>query len=264
MQLWWQQREVSSSSAKTARFVAEVAEGGSDDENIAQDAFGALQKRVRVTSGTSADTDTIQLNLGKFSGNFSFYATSSYAAHADVASLLFLRKGAKAEDDDDDLFKLMWGTQKISSTTSGASTADGAGSENEVKAAKKRKTTRAKTEKKAGEAEGDADATSNIRIIMPNTSAKRTAAEGKELDKAEALVLQAKQLQLQFEDPRNTNQVTLAKVNSIMDKLESRLADPSKSFLEMIREQGPGCRAETVWQSLDDAKGHYRQHRRVC
>ena len=85
-------------------------------------------------------------------------------------------------------------------------------------------------------------------------SGRKNAGETKELDKSEALVLQATQLKHQLEDARSVMQVSLSKCSSLNEKVETRLQEATPVFVELIRAQGPGCRAETVWQSLKDCK----------
>ena len=49
-------------------------------------------------------------------------------------------------------------------------------------------------------------------------------------------------------------QLSLSKATSLLEKLETRLSESTALFVDMIRSQGPGCRAEIVWQQLKDRK----------
>ena len=86
-------------------------------------------------------------------------------------------------------------------------------------------------------------------------SSRKAAAEAKELDKAEALVLSVNQLKGQLGEETSVMQVSLKSVRSLCDKVTVRLnPDGSKLFLDAVKRNGPACRAASVWQSLKDSK----------
>ncbi len=89
---------------------------------------------------------------------------------------------------------------------------------------------------------------------MPGMNSKRVAQLTKELDKAEATCLQMSQLKLQVEDPRQVLQVTVTKTRAALEKICSRLDEGTKTFVDLVKKEGPGCRAEQIWQQLKDGK----------
>ena len=186
----------------------------------------------------------------------------------------FLRKmpGKTGCMEEDEMMALMWGSSSM---------AMGGGSDDEKELpAKKRKQgqgadastggrgRRKTTEASNGIGKGkvQADAASSVDAGASSSSGlfgfaaggakqkKTSATETKDLDKSEALVLQVTQMKLQLEEPRGMSNLSLSKATSLLEKVDARLNDSSKTFLEMIRAQGPGCRAEVVLQSLKDSK----------
>lgn len=188
----------------------------------------------------------------------------------------FLRKGpAKSGGaEEEEIFSMLWGA--------GSSSAFGGGTDEDVDngASKRRKSTKdtAATPKRApkrrtqsggvgpqqvsevastgdGSSNASTFASSAIFNAFLNPAAKKKAgSETKELDRSEAVVLQANQLKLQLQDSNAVMQLSMQKCNQLLEKLDSRLKESTKSFVDMIKSQGPGCRAETVWQNLKDSK----------
>ena len=162
--------------------------------------------------------------------------------------------------EEDELMSLLWGT-------SAANVAAVSDDETE-KETKKKKTgagapaTAARPRQTRAAAKATSDAASSAGDTMTGPGAlftmmkasKKNGNETKDLDKSEALVLQSKQMALQMEDFKTFAQLSLAKASSLLDKIDARLAESSKTFVEMIRLQGPGCRAELTMQSLKDGK----------
>lgn len=58
--------EVSSTSDKTARHVNRIADGGSDDDNAAAEAFEAASKKVRISAVQKDDEISLNLCLSRF------------------------------------------------------------------------------------------------------------------------------------------------------------------------------------------------------
>ena len=85
-------------------------------------------------------------------------------------------------------------------------------------------------------------------------NSKKVTQLTKELDKAEATCLQMSQLKLQVEDSRQVLQVTVVKARAILEKICTRLDEGTKTFVDLIKKEGPGCRAEQIWQQLKDSK----------
>eukprot|EP00435_Cladocopium_sp_Y103_P053714 s191_g17.t1 len=108
----------------------------------------------------------------------------------------------------------------------------------------------------ASSADGTAGPSSLFSFMAGGVGSKKlkSGAETKDLDKSESICLQAQQLKLQLEDSRSFTQVSLTKTSSLLEKIDGRLNESSKTFVELIRVQGPGCRAETVLQNLKDSK----------
>ena len=99
-----------------------------------------------------------------------------------------------------------------------------------------------------------ASASSIWSFSMPGMNSKKVAQLTKELDKAEATCLQMSQLKLQVEDPRQVLQVTVTKTRAALEKICSRLDEGTKTFVDLVKKEGPGCRAEQIWQQLKDGK----------
>ena len=105
---------------------------------------------------------------------------------------------------------------------------------------------------------GGTNSASSIFTAFANTrdpaTRKKQATDTKELDRSEAVVLQANQLKHQIEDSDAVMQLSMSKCTQLLEKIDARLRESSKNFVEMIKAQGPGCRAETVYQSLNQSK----------
>ena len=165
---------------------------------------------------------------------------------------------------------MLWGDQKFSSS----SARDGSDDDAHESALKKRKAGRNRQGKPATcvptldgapeqegcEASSSAGASvpgSGWALALPKSSAagrsKKASQAHKELDKCESLVLQSKQLKTQMEDGRHVMQVTCKRINDLLEKLSSKLNDEATNFyLDLIRSEGAGCRAEGVWQQVKD------------
>ena len=202
-----------------------------DERGEATGAFEHLQKKVRVTSSTNDDGTEITLKLPKSSGT----------------------------TDDDELQALLWG----STTNNSDDEAD----------AKKKRPSSINRNKRTLRAEGRKDdgsgalastatdqSTSNSSdglwgLSMQPSSSKKTHQESRELDKIEAVILQANQMKRQLEDPRTFQQITVVKARAMLDKIDGKKTEEvSRMVLDMIRNEGNGCRASQVWDSLRDAK----------
>ena len=165
-----------------------------------------------------------------------------------------IRKGPKAEDDDDALHALLWGDQKFSSSKA-TSEDDGEGAKKKRKVQRNRNGSTTDPAREDTEAEGVKGSSGSMPAFGRSwTGAKRAAAETREMDKCEACILQVRQLQNQIEDPRTVMQVGVQKVSSCVDKIQTRLDEGTKIFMEVVRQEGQGCRAEQVWQQLKDSK----------
>ena len=184
----------------------------------------------------------------------------------------YLRKGpAKTGGGEEaEWFAMMWGSdQKFSSSTK----ADKAGSDDEQSESgtKKRKAVAVQKGRSRNQKPSDTPAEiQEVELGVTSSAASSTgwnvnfqnppktrkvAQEQKELDKCESLALQANQLKAQMEDGRAVLQVTVKKVNDVLEKIQGKLSeDSTKFFLEIIRIEGAGCRAQGVWQQLKDAR----------
>lgn len=58
--------EVSSTSAKTAKQVTRIADGGSEDDDAAAEAFEAASKKVRISAVQKDDEISLNLYLSRF------------------------------------------------------------------------------------------------------------------------------------------------------------------------------------------------------
>ena len=151
-----------------------------------------------------------------------------------------LRKQPKATGHDEELHSLLWGDCKLMSSTASSSKQQGSDDDAEQTAKKRKVVQRNKSSappsdgkdaKDATHEEGNAAAESTWSLTMPSTTSKRAAAaEGKELDKGEAMVLQVNQLQRLLEDPRTVMQVAVSKASALLDKLAARLEEGTKDF----------------------------------
>ena len=220
--------EVATNSSKTARRVHNVV--GDDDSDVdADEAFESIQKKLRVSASTNAETSEIAL------------------------------KAPKVEDDEDEEFAmLLWGDAMVGSSKAGDKVAEGDGHGEKEPSLKRRPAGKAKARaasSKVAENPDDKAEPSDNQILLGRGTSKKIAAEARELDKGEALVLSAKQLSLQLGDPRQLMNVTLPKINHIIEKVDARLADEStKVFLEIIKREGSQCRAADLWQSLKNTR----------
>ena len=168
--------------------------------------------------------------------------------------------------EEDEIMALMWGS-------SASAMGGGSDDEKDVPVAKKRKQltggasggahARRRTDASKGTSKGtdgasSADGPSGSGGLFGfgngGKPKKGSTVETKDLDKSEALVLQVSQMKLQLEEPRGFANLSLTKATSLLEKVDARLNDSGKLFLELIRAQGPNCRAETVLQSLKDSK----------
>ena len=79
--------------------------------------------------------------------------------------------------------------------------------------------------------------------------------ESRELEKSEAMVLQAQQLRVSLQDPLVTR-FPFTRAVSMKEKVQSRLTEELTGlYMESIRAHGPGSRAAKVW---DDLKTEFR------
>ncbi|CAJ1385825.1 unnamed protein product, partial [Effrenium voratum] len=108
-----------------------------------------------------------------------------------------------------------------------------------------------------GEADaGDADASLgrwSCQLFLQGRAGKVAAAESRELDKSETIILLAQQMKNALEDSRQIMGVTVSKASAMKDKVEARLSEDSTKLLsETIRREGTSCRAAVIWQNLKD------------
>ncbi len=209
---------MATTSTKSARRVKEI-DAGSDSEG-ANEAFEAAQKKLRVAGSTNEDGEV---------------------------SL----KCPKTENEDDEEFaRMLWGDSKMTGQSSSSKPDD------EEPDTKKRRVpgiNRNRANPKSLEVE-EGEGENKPLFTMQRGNSKKIAAEARELDKSEALVLQCQQLKHQIQDPRSVMQVTIAKVSAMLEKLNSRLTeDATKVLVDIIKVEGSSSRASTVWQSLKDA-----------
>eukprot|EP00435_Cladocopium_sp_Y103_P023439 s2217_g5.t1 len=241
--------EVSSTSSKTAKQISKVAEGGSSDDDAAAEAFEQASKKLRVTA--SSKDDEISLSL------------------CPVELLCCMKVPGKTGPEDDELMSMLWGGD--SSVGGGGAVSDDETAGPSKKKAKvagaggtsARARRQTAPEPKAAstpssavsEAGGSEASHTAFAFQVGGQSKKNAAAETRELDKSESLVLLANQLKLQVEDGRGgVMQLSYSKATSLLEKLETRLSESTALFVDMIKSQGPGCRAETVWHQLKDCK----------
>lgn len=179
---------------------------------------------------------------------------------------------AKTGSEDDELMSMLWGDSSCLGGGGGGSdddtaqpkkkakvggTASGSSRSRRATAGDSKSTNANAAPSGAASEAGGSDAASGtvFAFQVGGQSKKNAAAETRELDKSEGLVLQANQLKFQVEDSRGgVMQLSLSKVTSLLEKLETRLGESTTLFVDMIRCQGPGCRAETVWHQLKDCK----------
>ena len=221
--------EVATTSSRGAKRLAELARDDSENEGDAASAFDIVQKKVRVSGST---------------------------AEGDESSEITLKMAGRIEDD------------------TGKTRKEKGASDDEQQAAKRRATLRNKkaaslgnacvgqeVESTGGPAGSNPDSSASTNsgsawaLSGASLSSRKAAAEAKELDKAEALVLSVNQLKGQLGEETSVMQVSLKSVRSLCDKVTVRLnPDGSKLFLDAVKRNGPACRAASVWQSLKDSK----------
>ena len=230
--------EVSTTSSRGAKRLAELARDDSGEEGEAASAFDTVQKKVRV---------------------------SGSVVEGGESSEIALKMPGRVEDDTDELHSILFGDV-------GKTRKEKGGSDDEAHASKRRATVRNKKvvahvnacpedSNGAGAcATSDAAASSTASSSAWNLSgatlsSKKATAEAKELDKAEALVLSVNQLKGQLGEETSVMQVSLKSVRSLCEKATTRLNhDGSKLFLDAVKRNGPACRAASVWQALKDSK----------
>ena len=232
--------EVATTSSRGAKRLAELARDDSENEGDAASAFDIVQKKVRVSGST---------------------------AEGDESSEITLKMAGRIEDDTDELHSILFGDVGKTRKEKGAS-------DDEQQAAKRRATLRNKkaaslgnacvgqeVESTGGPAGSNPDSSASTNsgsawaLSGASLSSRKAAAEAKELDKAEALVLSVTQLKGQLGEETSVMQVSLKSVRSLCDKVTVRLnPDGSKLFLDAVKRNGPACRAASVWQSLKDSK----------
>eukprot|EP00435_Cladocopium_sp_Y103_P038361 s1162_g10.t1 len=231
--------EVSTTSSRGAKRLAELAREDSDHEGEAASAFEKVQKKVRVSGTTSTAED---------------------GESAEVT----LKMPGKMEDDSEELHSILFGDV-------GKSRKEKGDSDDEQHASKRRATQRNRRTA-SGKGNGQEDSSTGFcgsnpdsaasgsagsawSISGANVTSKKAASESKDLDKAEALVLSVNQLKGQLGEETSVMQVSLKSVRSLVDKVATRLnPEGSKLFLEAVKRNGPSCRAASVWQSLKDSK----------
>ena len=203
-----------------------------DEAGEASGAFDHLQKKVRVTSSTNDDGTGITLKMPKSNGT----------------------------NEDDELNSLLWGSATNNSDDeTDAKKKKASGSINRNKRVLRSEARKDDGSNAATSTSNDAGtSTSNDGLwglsIAP-TSSRKMHQESRELDKIEAVILQANQMKRQLEDPRTVQQITVVKARAMLDKIDGKKTEEvSKMVLEMIRNDGNGCRASQVWDSLREAK----------
>ena len=162
-------------------------------------------------------------------------------------------------NEDDELHSLLWG-----SATNNSDDETDAKKKKASGINRNKRTLRAEARKDDGSSaaastSNDANtSTSNDGLwglSIPPTSSRKTHQESRELDKIEAVILQANQMKRQMEDPRTVQQITVVKARAMLDKIDGKKTEEvSRMVLEMIRNEGNGCRASQVWDSLREAK----------
>ncbi|CAE7838142.1 unnamed protein product [Symbiodinium necroappetens] len=225
--------EVSSESSKTARRVHVMAHDDSDESGDADETFGAMQKSLQM-SATTAESGEIQLKQAKV-------------------------------DSDDELAAILFGETVIGGGNSKSSKGD----DEHVSPAKKKPRKRHTTTNPGDTGESataNTPATSALPLSLSSLPAltafnKESRRKGhdsrtsRELEKTEAIILQCKQLKLAFEDPEQVLELSLQKVKSLDDRVDSRLSDELTAMCqEAIRATGPLGRATMAWEGLKEAK----------
>ena len=239
--------ELASTSSKTAKRVVETGRDDSDQEGEADAAFVSMQKRLRVTGAANEDKTEI--------------------------SVKFPTK-ANLDDVEGEMQMLLWGDGPASSSCKASVHDRGGVSSGDESAATrgtrhKSKKSRNKAPKKEGgdlpsgtssAAGGDADADASMwalsltaGVAKRGRAGKVAAAESRELDKSETIILLAQQMKNALEDSRQIMGVTVSKASAMKDKVEARLSEDSTKLLsETIRREGTSCRAAVIWQNLKD------------
>ena len=220
-----------------------MAQDGSDDDaNEAAGAYEQAQKKVRVTSSL---------------------------AETEGGGVEISIKAPKASADDEDEFDvLLWGTSATTSKVSDdeADTKKKKGTTASNAAGRNRRAGRAEAhvprpDDASGSTAGTGPATEGKGgeglwgLARQPTSSKKMQQESRELDKIEAVLLQAKQLQHLLEDSRTVMQVSVKKVREMLTKIEAKRIDEINSMnLDLIKAHGPTCRASEVWENMRETK----------
>ena len=228
---------MSTHTDKRATLTTCLGQDSSDGEgDVATSSFQHAQKKMRVSTATNETEDGVDISL----------------------------KLPKASDDDE-LHALLWGSSAgaVSDDETEAKKRKGASGSNATNRNRRARNemhvrgddnSGAAASSTGGAAEGKGG--ENLwGMAMQPSSARKLHQESKELDRIEAAVLQAKQLQHLLQDHRSVMQVTVAKARGMLEKLQAKDSDDvKKMMLELIKQDGPTCRAAEVMQSLQDAK----------
>ena len=214
-----------------AKRVVEIGRDDSDEE-VAGAAYDRLQKKLRVTSNQADDSKEISLKAPKCSGD----SDEEFMGllFGDSTGISNAKPSTKNGSDDEDQ-----NANKKKKRKTNANTASGAQSS---------------TDKAGHETASLSSGAWDFPVMTSGTSGKgKKTNEGKEMDKSEAVVLQANQLKCQVEDAKTFMMVSTSKVKSMLDKVQARLTeDQTKVLLDVIKNEGPHCRAAKVWQGLKD------------
>ena len=223
--------EVSTSSTKAAKRVVEVGRDDSDEDEVANQAFDKMEKKLRVSS-TASTGDDGQTELS-------------------------LKVPTKSGSDDEELQSILWGDAKMNSCKA---TSDDDGEVSKTKKARAGGGAGGPSRNKKREFEGamggeEGKDSTSWNTSTTRASCKKVPQESRELDKIETLLLQASQLKGQVQDSRTVMQVSVSKVQQLIEKVDAKLVDDMTSmFAELVRREGTDCRAAQVWQSLKTTK----------
>lgn len=223
--------EVSTTSTRGAKRIAELAKDDSDHEGEASSAFEIAQKKLRVVGVSSEENPEIALKMpGKSEDDTD-----------ELNAILFGGpRQEKGFDDEQDKKRRATVRNKkaVSLPSKPASQPDGGNAP-------------------SAEVAGTASSSTgwNLNSMSAPVSHKKAASESKELDKAEALVLSVNQLKFQVQEESSIMLITLKTVRALTDKVSNRLTpDATQFFMDAVKRSGSSSRAAAVWQSLKDSK----------
>ena len=220
--------EIVQSSPKTAKRTREHTVSDSDDDDMGKSLYSAMEQQVRSSAKVSD-------------------------APGQDESELQLKAPVKISSLEDEFASILFGGGQGSSRGSrdpASDEEDGAAAHGRNRNPKRRASSCSDVPSSMA-----SEAQDNPLVLPPKIrpTGKKQGADARELDKSEAVLLQATQLLTVLQTPDTIMSVQLSKATSLLEKLRQRLTeDLIAVYSDMVRREGQESRAASVWGQLKD------------